>query len=84
MKFTVKEPAPLLDFLLKATGTTSKTRIRNLLQHGSVVVDGAVQKRAIPPWRRGKPWKWNARKASRPKKLSALPPGCAFPGALRR
>ncbi len=46
MKFNVKENAPLLDFLLKAAGTDSKTKIREWLKHGSVSVDGIVQKRA--------------------------------------
>jgi 23S rRNA pseudouridine1911/1915/1917 synthase len=45
MKLTVKENAALLDYLLKATGVASKSKIREWLSHGSVWVDGKVVKR---------------------------------------
>ncbi|MES2732504.1 MAG: RluA family pseudouridine synthase [Bacteroidota bacterium] len=45
MKFIVKENTILIDFLLKATGTASKTKIRDWLGHKCVAVDGVVQKR---------------------------------------
>jgi len=79
MKFTVKEPAPLLDFLLKATGTTSKTRIRNLLQHGSVVVDGAVQKRPDTALAAGQTVEVERRETIQAKKASARRPDAPFP-----
>ncbi len=79
MKFTVKEPAPLLDFLLKATGTTSKTRIRNLLQHGSVVVDGAVQKRADTALAAGQTVEVERKESIQAKKASARRPDAPFP-----
>jgi 23S rRNA pseudouridine1911/1915/1917 synthase len=79
MKFTVKEPAPLLDFLLKATGTTSKTRIRNLLQHGSVSVDGAVQKRADTALAAGQTVEIERKETIQARKVSARRPDAPFP-----
>ncbi|MBC7919577.1 MAG: RluA family pseudouridine synthase [Ferruginibacter sp.] len=49
MKLIVKETTTLLDFLLKATGAASKTKVRNLIGYGGVVVDGEVQKRPDTP-----------------------------------
>ncbi len=46
MQLTVKESVPLLDFLVNAMGNPSRTTVRNLLQYGSVQVDGIIQKRA--------------------------------------
>jgi 23S rRNA pseudouridine1911/1915/1917 synthase len=79
MKFTVKEPAPLLDFLLKATGTTSKTRIRNLLQYGSVSVDGAVQKRADTALAAGQTVEIERKETIQARKVSARRPDAPFP-----
>ncbi len=79
MKLTVKEPAPLLDFLLKATGTASKTKIRNLLQHGSVAVDGAVQKRANTVLAAGQTVEIERKETIQAKKASAHRPDAPFP-----
>ncbi len=40
MKITVKEKSLLFDFLLDKLGPTSKTKIRKLIQHGAVTLDG--------------------------------------------
>ncbi len=79
MKFTVKEPAPLLDFLLKATGSSTKTKIRNLLQHGSVVVDGAVQKRGDTALKTGQTVEIARKETIEAKKASARRPDAPFP-----
>jgi 23S rRNA pseudouridine1911/1915/1917 synthase len=79
MKFTVKEPASLLEFLLKATGTASKTKIRNLLQHGSVAVDGTVQKRATTALAAGQTVEIERKETIQAKKVSAHRPDAPFP-----
>ncbi len=79
MKFTVKEPVPLLDFLLKATGTSSKTKIRNLLQHGSVTVNGSVQKRADTALSAGQTVEIDRKENIQAKKASLRRPPAPFP-----
>ena len=40
MKITVKEKNTLFDFLLDKVGPTSRTKIRKLIEHGAVTLDG--------------------------------------------
>jgi len=40
MKIQVKEKSALFDFLLDKLGPTSKTKIRKLIQHGAITLDG--------------------------------------------
>lgn len=75
----MKEPAPLLDFLLKATGSSTKTKIRNLLQHGSVAVDGTVQKRADTALKIGQTVEIARKEVIEAKKASARRPDSPFP-----
>jgi 23S rRNA pseudouridine1911/1915/1917 synthase len=79
MRFVVKEPATLLDFLLKATGSSTKTKIRNLLQHGSVSVDGAVQKRADTALKAGQTVEIVGKETIQARKAAARRPDAPFP-----
>jgi len=53
VKITVREPGFLLDCLLQMMQTTKKTTARQMLKHGGVIIDGAVEKRANRPVRPG-------------------------------
>lgn len=53
MRVTVKEPATLLAFLQSKMPEASNTKLRSLLKHRSVLVDGAAQVVANTPLARG-------------------------------
>lgn len=72
-KFSVKSPAPLLEFLFSACQGMKKNRIKQSLRHGSVSVNGKIVTSHLHPLRPGDEVRLLSKKTALVEKLKKSP-----------